>query len=70
VKRFGVLVSTGVIALALLSGCTAAHRETAKTALNAFCILHRAEIFHTLLTAEQIRAGYIVCGAVGMGLGS
>jgi len=45
--------------------------ETAQHALRVFCLLHHAEITHTVLTQEwQRRAGTIVCNAVGLSLGS
>ena len=44
--------------------------DAARTALRAFCVLHRAEITHVLLTPTQIQAGHIVCAAVGLALGS
>ncbi|MEX3929740.1 hypothetical protein AB4Y36_38015 [Paraburkholderia sp. BR10936] len=46
------------------------HEENARAALSAFCRLHKAEIFHVLLTPKQVEAGNVVCASIGLPLGA
>lgn len=67
--RLSVLFGICIVALA---GCELfqGNQQNASQILQAFCRLHKADIFSTLLTPEQVRAGRIVCGALGLPLGS
>lgn len=62
-----------VVPLALIAACSDIGQDrpaSARAALETFCRLHKAEIFHVLLNDAQIQAGNVVCKAVGLPLGS
>lgn len=57
-------------ALALtLSGCSVMN-PTASDVLKKFCDFHASDIGQVLLSPEQKQAGAVVCGAVGLRLGT
>jgi len=54
-----------------LASCAERHQQTAAQALQAFCMFHRWEITHFVLTTPaQQKAGDVVCAAVNEALGS
>ena len=59
-----------ICVFSFMAGCSTEHYDTFRASLVHMCEFHRLTIIQTLLTPEQQRAGQIVCGAVGMGLGS
>lgn len=67
--RVGVTLGLALISTGLV-GCESQTQESALHALTVFCRLHQAEIFHVLLTPEQVTAGHTVCRAVGLPLGN
>ena len=67
-KRAALVVSIAAMALA---SCAERHQQTAAQALQAFCMFHRWEITHFVLTTPaQQKAGDVVCAAVNEALGS
>lgn len=58
-----------LVSLLFLASCESLGPENAQAVLQKFCALHRSEILHVLLSDEQIKAGNIVCGAIGLPLG-
>jgi len=57
-------------ALALVGCQSSDQQQSARTALNAFCRAHQADIFATLLTDQQRQAATLVCQAIGLPLGT
>jgi len=65
-----LLIWLAIFGLGFLGSCSVLQQPNASQSLVAFCRLHRTDIFRTLLTERQRRAGDIACAAVGEALGT
>jgi hypothetical protein len=59
-----------LVVVGMLTGCEEMLHPTAQQALQTFCRVRQSDIFALLLTPEERHAGDVLCGAVGLRLGS
>lgn len=63
------LGAAAALALSLTASACSAINPTPSDVLQKFCTFHSSQIAQVLFTPEQLKAGAIVCNAVGARLG-